>query len=200
MSTPKLAVTDLLTLPHANLSIPRLGFGVYLSRNKQCITSCLNAFEAGYRHIDTAQYYGNEQEVGQALRESGLKRSQVFITTKIFSSKGSIDKSYESVLESVHRLCGEDGAVDLFLIHSPNAGKAARQELWLALEKLYDAGKTRSIGVSNYGIGHIEEMKEYARTWPPAVNQIEVPHYLQFPEKDSNRPLATPVVSTTGNR
>jgi len=179
MSSPKLAITDFLTLPNSNVKIPRLGFGVYLSHNKQCVTSCLNAFKAGYRHIDTAQYYGNEQEVGEALRQSGLKRSEVFVTTKIFSSKGSIDKSYQSVLDSVHRICGEDGAVDLFLIHNPSSGKAGRKELWLALEKLHEAGKTRSIGVSNYGIGHIEEMKEYAKIWPPAANQIELHPWCQ---------------------
>jgi diketogulonate reductase-like aldo/keto reductase len=69
---------------------------------------------------------------------------------------------------------GDDGAVDLFLIHTASGGSAARKEMWLALEKLHEAGKARSIGVSNYGVGHIEEMKEYAKIWPPHVNQIEV--------------------------
>ena len=69
---------------------------------------------------------------------------------------------------------GEDGYVDLFLIHTPSGGKAARKEMWLALERLESEGLAKSIGVSNFGVGHIEEMKEYARTWPPHVNQIEV--------------------------
>jgi diketogulonate reductase-like aldo/keto reductase len=173
MAATKFALNDVLALPNA-VKIPRLGFGVYQSLDNQCVTSCLAALKAGYRHIDTAQFYGNEKEVGAAVRQSGIKRSELFITTKILTAKGSVDESYQSVLDSVRAIEGDDGAVDLFLIHSATVGTAARKELWLALEKLYEAGKTRSIGVSNYGIGHIEEMKEYAKTWPPHVNQLEV--------------------------
>jgi diketogulonate reductase-like aldo/keto reductase len=78
------------------------------------------------------------------------------------------------VLDSVKKIDGENGMVDLFLIHSANCGKKDRKEMWLALEKLHQEGKARSIGVSNYGVGHIEEMKEYAKIWPPHVNQLEV--------------------------
>jgi diketogulonate reductase-like aldo/keto reductase len=171
----KLAITDLLALPNSAVKIPQLGFGVYLSNDKQCVTSCLAALKAGYRHIDTAQFYGNEKEVGEAVRQSGLKRESVFITTKIWSAKGSPEKTYQSLLDSVKTIEGtDDGAVDLFLIHQAHGGKAARKEMWLALEKLLAAGKARSIGVSNYGVGHIEEMKEYAKIWPPHVNQLEV--------------------------
>jgi len=125
-------------------------------------------------HIDTAQFYGNEKEVGEAVRLSDLKRSAVFITTKVMYASGSVDKTYESVLGSVKKIDGENGLVDLFLIHTASGGMAARKEMWLALEKLHEAGKARSIGVSNWGIGHIEEMREYAKIWPPHVNQIEV--------------------------
>jgi diketogulonate reductase-like aldo/keto reductase len=125
-------------------------------------------------HIDTAQVYSNEKEVGEAVRQSGLKRSEVFITTKVMSASGSLERTYQSVLDSVKKMDGENGLVDLFLIHTASGGKAARKEMWLALEKLHEAGKARSIGVSNWGIGHIEEMKEYAKVWPPHVNQIEV--------------------------
>ena len=78
-------------------------------------------------------------------------------------------------MESVEKIDpGEGGYVDLFLIHSASSGKEKRKEMWLALERLLEGGKTKSIGVSNYGVGHIEEMKEYAKIWPPMVNQIEV--------------------------
>jgi diketogulonate reductase-like aldo/keto reductase len=87
---------------------------------------------------------------------------------------GSLEKTYQSVLKSVREIDGGDGSVDLFLIHTATGGKAARKEMWLALEKLHESGRAKGIGVSNYGVGHIEEMKEYAKIWPPHVNQIEV--------------------------
>jgi diketogulonate reductase-like aldo/keto reductase len=87
---------------------------------------------------------------------------------------GSLEKTYQSVLNSVREIDGDDGFVDLFLIHTASGGKAARKEMWLVLEKLHESGRARSIGVSNYGVGHIEEMKEYAKIWPPHANQIEV--------------------------
>lgn len=151
-------------------------------------------------HIDTAQFYGNEKEVGEAVRQSGLKRSDVFITTKVLSASGSVDKTYESVLDSVKKIDGENGLVDLFLIHTARGGKAARKEMWLALEKLHGAGKARSIGVSNWGTGHIEEMKEYAKIWPPHVNQIEVCIccFIGFTVIDKD--LASSLVSATRNR
>lgn len=171
----KLATTDLLPLPNCSAKIPRLGFGVYQSAPSQCMQSCLNALKAGYRHIDTAQFYANEAEVGKAVQQSGLKRSDVFLTTKVLSAAGSVEKSYGKCLASVEKLDpGENGYVDLFLIHSPNSGKEKRKEMWLALEKLFEEGKAKSIGVSNFGIGHIEELKSYAKVWPPHVNQIEV--------------------------
>jgi diketogulonate reductase-like aldo/keto reductase len=181
----KLAITDLLPLPNCSTKIPRLGFGVYQSSASQCVQSCLNALGAGYSHIDTAQFYANEAEVGRAVRESGVNRSKVFLTTKILSASGSVQKSYEKCLASVERIDpGKDGYVDLFLIHSANSGKEKRKEMWLALEKLYSEGKAKSIGVSNFGVGHIEEMKGYAKVWPPHVNQIEVccrEVYLRMP-------------------
>ena len=90
------------------------------------------------------------------------------------SSSGSVEKTYQSVLNSVHKIDGEKGYVDLFLIHTASGGAKSRKEMWLALEKLHEEGKAKSIGVSNFGVGHIEEMKQYAKVWPPMVNQIEV--------------------------
>ncbi|KAL2010235.1 hypothetical protein VTN00DRAFT_6042 [Thermoascus crustaceus] len=174
-----LAMTELLPLPKSDVKIPRLGFGVYRSPKNQCVESCLNAFKAGYRHIDTAQFYANEEEVGEALRKSGIPRNEVFVTTKIMSPGGSPQATYEKVLASVDKIGGKDGYVDLFLIHSSSSGPAGRKELWQALERLLEEGKTRSIGVSNYGVKHIEEMKSYAKVWPPHVNQIELHPWCQ---------------------
>jgi diketogulonate reductase-like aldo/keto reductase len=87
-------------------------------------------------HTDTAQFYGNEKEVGEAVRQSGLNRSNVFITTKVMNASGGMEKTYQSVLDSVKKIDGENGSVDLFLIHTPSGDKATRKEMWLALEKL----------------------------------------------------------------
>jgi len=175
-----LTIHDTLPLPKSSVRIPRLGFGVYQSPASVCTQSCLSALQASYRHIDTAQFYANENEVGEALKRSGLPRSEVFLTTKILSAGGSVEKSYNKCLDSVKKIDpSPDGYVDLFLIHSPNAGAAKRKEMWQALEKLYEQGKVKSIGVSNFGVGHIEELKEYAKIWPPHVNQIELHPWCQ---------------------
>lgn len=174
MSTSKLALTDTLPLPKSSTRIPRLGFGIYQSPTNVCIQSCLTALKAGYRHIDSAQFYRNEYEMGEAARQSGIPRSSLFLTTKILSSGGSPEATYKKCLESVQKIDGENGYVDLFLIHTASGGPAARKEMWQALEKLESEGRTKSIGVSNFGIGHIEEMRSWARIWPPHVNQVEV--------------------------
>ncbi|KAG8532234.1 uncharacterized protein KY384_003875 [Bacidia gigantensis] len=182
MSSAKRALTDLLPLPNSNVKIPQLGFGIYQSKPEVCVNSCSTALRAGYRHIDSAQFYRNETEMGVAARQSGIPRSELFLTTKILSAGGSPEKTYQKCLESVKKIGAEGESdspgspsyVDLFLIHSPSAGSAARKEMWQALEKLEAEGRTKAIGVSNFGVGHIEELKEYARIWPPHINQIEV--------------------------
>ncbi|KAK2807919.1 hypothetical protein FQN50_005161 [Emmonsiellopsis sp. PD_5] len=184
MTTKPTLTTDLLPLPsHPSVLIPRLGLGVYRSPNAQCVQTCLTALAAGYRHIDTAQFYGNEAEVGLALRSCNIPREQLFITTKIMAPAGSPEATYEKLLESVRKIAGdgEGGYVDLFLIHSPKSGREGRQELWLALERLWREGKTRSIGVSNFGVAQVEEMKGYegVEVWPPHVNQLELHPWCQ---------------------
>ncbi|KAL2839911.1 NADP-dependent oxidoreductase domain-containing protein [Aspergillus pseudoustus] len=170
----KYSFTDVLPLPNSSVKIPRLGFGVYRSPAAQTKLSSLKALEAGYRHIDTAQFYANEKEVGEAIRESGIPRREIFVTTKILSPAGSPEATYKKIVESVDKIGGKDGYVDLFLIHSSSSGPSGRKELWQALEKLLQEGRTKSIGVSNFGVKHIEEMKAYAKVWPPHVNQIEL--------------------------
>lgn len=144
---PKFTIQDVLPLPHSPVKIPRIGFGVYLSPPNQCVKSCLAALNTGYRHIDTAKLYGNEEEVGEAVRQSGLKRSDVFITTKIIRPEGNIETTLESLRASVQRI--GLGWVDLFLIHSPTSGPDGRREMWEALEKLKSEGGAKNIGVSN---------------------------------------------------
>jgi diketogulonate reductase-like aldo/keto reductase len=102
-----------------------------------------------HHQFDVCRYYANEKEVGEAVRQSGLKRSEVFITTKILSAAGSVDKTYQKLIESVNKIDGEDGYVDLFLIHTASGGSKNRKEIYQALEKLLESGKTKSIGVSN---------------------------------------------------
>lgn len=172
-------ITDLLPLPNSSVRIPRLGFGVYRSPTNQCVQSCLKALDAGYRHIDTAQFYANEAEVGETLRTTSVPRDQIFVTTKILSPAASVEATYDKLLASVHKIGGADGYVDLFLIHSSSSGSAGRKLLWQALERLYAEGKTKSIGVSNFGVGHIEEMRSYAQVFPPHVNQIELHPWCQ---------------------
>ncbi|KAI4250861.1 MAG: hypothetical protein LQ352_005207, partial [Teloschistes flavicans] len=145
-----LSLTSTLPIPRSSHTMPRLGFGIYNSPASICINSCLTALRSGYRHIDSAQYYANEREMGAAVRQSGIPRSQIFLTTKILSAAGSPEKTYQKCLDSVRKIDGEgeeeEGYVDLFLIHSPSGGKEAIREMWQALERLVQEGKVRSIG------------------------------------------------------
>lgn len=163
-------------LPVSGRQMPVVGFGVYQIDRAKTAEACRHALTAGYRHIDTAQIYHNEEEVGLALQSCGLPREDIFVTTKIRYPRLGKGKTYLRALQSVERIDPREGGyVDLFLIHSPHALKPKeRKELWLALEKLYEEGKAKAIGVSNYMPEHLDELKEYATIWPPAVNQILV--------------------------
>lgn len=108
----KLSINSTLPLPHSSTQIPQLGFGVYLSSPDVCKTSCLEALKAGYRHIDTAQYYDNEAEVGKAIKESGIPREEIFVTTKILFAKGSVESSLEGCWESVRKIDPGEGEGD----------------------------------------------------------------------------------------
>ncbi|KAF2645679.1 Aldo/keto reductase [Massarina eburnea CBS 473.64] len=166
-------------LVNSRFKIPQIGFGVYLSPAPTCVDSCATALRTGYRHIDTAIYYENELSVGRAIKESSVPRSDIFVTSKILSPGKDVDSTYQMIEESIRKLDGEDGYVDLFLIHSPNGGKESRKLMWLALERAKESGKVRDIGVSNYGINHIKEINEIGNIWPPVVNQIELHPWCQ---------------------
>ncbi|KAG6068386.1 hypothetical protein E4U32_000855 [Claviceps aff. humidiphila group G2b] len=179
-----LSIQDRSPLHNTHTSIPNLGFGIYQLYGQACQKAILAALDAGYRHIDSAQIYRNESDVGAALKQSGLKREDVFLTTKISQSAGSFDKTYKSAVESIGMISGggKDGYVDLFLIHLPGTGRDSREELWKVLEKLHEEGRAKAIGVSNYRPQHVDEMKEYAKIWPPHVNQIELHPWCQQKE------------------
>lgn len=135
--------------------------------------------DSGCCSVDTAQYYQNEAEVGDAIRQSGLARGDVFVTTKVLTPGDTVEATYAACVASVEKIGGGggDSYVDCFLIHSPNVGEAKRREMWLALERLYREGRARVIGVSNFGIGQIEGLKGVGEVWPPHVNQIEVSRF-----------------------
>lgn len=145
---PAFTLNSVVPLPESDLTIPRIGFGVYLSPTDVCIASCSTALKLGYRHIDTAQYYANELEVGQAVRDSGIPRKDIYVTTKIMNP---VDNSVEATLASARASVEKIGLgyVDLFLIHSPSSGPEGRNIMWTALERLKAEGAVKSIGVSN---------------------------------------------------
>jgi diketogulonate reductase-like aldo/keto reductase len=154
--------------------IPRLGLGVYQSPPGQVTQKAVEyALKIGYRHIDTARIYNNESDVGAALRKSGVKREEVFITTKLWNS----DHGYESALRACDASLKRLGLkyLDLYLIHWPVP--ELRNESWTALTKLLKDGKVRSIGVSNYTIQHLTELLGDAEV-TPMVNQVEFSPFL----------------------
>ncbi|CZT17980.1 probable aldo-keto reductase [Ramularia collo-cygni] len=173
-----LTLRSTVALPN-NEKLPQLGFGVWDSPSDLTTQSCLSALKAGYRHIDTAQVYGNETEVGEAVKQSGLPREEIFITSKILGPGDDAEETYQKCLSSVQKIAGDDGYLDLFLIHNVTSGAKGVKLLWQAMEKLQSEGKIKSIGVSNAGIGMIEGMKSYAKAWPPAVNQFELHPWCQ---------------------
>jgi diketogulonate reductase-like aldo/keto reductase len=132
------------------------------------------AVRAGYRHVDTARIYGNEADVGAAVRDSGVPRDQIFVTTKLWNADQGYDRALGAFDASLKRL-GLD-YVDLYLIHWPVAGK--RLDSWRALERLHEEGRVRSIGVSNFLVPHLQELLGKAKH-RPAVNQIELTPFLQ---------------------
>ncbi|KAK5119151.1 hypothetical protein LTR85_007765 [Meristemomyces frigidus] len=176
--SPSITIESALKLPSGN-KLPILGFGVWDSPSHITTKSCLEALKVGYRHIDTAQLYGNEAEVGEAVKQSGLPRDQLFITSKIYTPESDVQATYQKCLDSVKKIDGDNGYVDLFLIHNANVGADSCKKMWQAMEKLHGEGKFKSIGVSNHGIGHLENLKSYAKVWPPAVNQLELHPWLQ---------------------
>lgn len=155
--------------------IPRLGLGVFrAAAGGEARRAVAEALKLGYRHVDTAGIYGNEADVGEAIRASGIPRDQIFVTTKLWNDDHGHDQALRAFDKSLKRL-GLDH-VDLYLIHWPVPGK--RLESWKALERIAREGRARSIGVSNFLERHLDELLATA-TIKPAVNQIEIHPFLQ---------------------
>ncbi len=167
------SVTPKLTLNDGN-QIPQVGFGVYLSPpGEATLASVSEALRIGYRHIDTASMYGNEADVGKAVKSSGIPREAVFITTKLWNADQGFDTTLKAFDQSFKNLNVD--YVDLYLLHWPVEGK--RINSWKALSQIKRSGRVRSIGVSNFMVHHLEEIIN-ATGVVPAVNQIELSPYL----------------------
>jgi 2,5-diketo-D-gluconate reductase A len=151
--------------------IPQLGFGVFLVDPGEAQRIVEDALEVGYRHIDTAAIYGNEEGVGRAIAASGIRREELFITTKLWNDDQGADTAHRAIDTSLKKL-GLD-YVDLYLIHWPTPKRDRYLESWLALEQIQASGKTRSIGVSNFQPEHLERIITGSDT-VPAVNQVEL--------------------------
>ena len=155
-------------------SIPALGLGVYQSpAGRITYESVSHALSVGYRHIDTAAIYGNESDVGRAILDSGIARSEVFVTTKLWNQQQGYDSALKALDRSLALLKME--YVDLYLVHWPVPGK--RDDSWRALEKLKADGRAKSIGVSNYTVHHLQDLLSKSKT-VPAVNQVEFSPFL----------------------
>ncbi|MCZ7610696.1 MAG: aldo/keto reductase [Ignavibacterium sp.] len=151
------------------VEIPQLGLGVYLTKSgSECINAIHWALEAGYRHIDTAKFYKNEKDVGEAIKNSGINREEVFVTTKLWNEDHGYDSALKAFDKSLKTL--DIDYIDCYLIHWPVHEK--RKDSWKALEKIYESGYCKSIGVSNYMIPHLKELFTYANRIP-VINQVE---------------------------
>ncbi|MET0928697.1 MAG: aldo/keto reductase, partial [Aeromicrobium sp.] len=169
MTVPTIALNN-------GVEIPQLGFGVFQIDPAETKEATLTALEVGYRHIDTAQMYGNEEGVGEAIAASGLDRDDIFVTSKLNNGFHAHDDALAEFDKSLERLKIEK--IDLFLIHWPLPGiDIDFVETWKALEEIYASGRARSIGVSNFQPTHLRRIVQEADV-VPAVNQIEVHPFL----------------------
>lgn len=171
------SLTDCYKLSNG-VEIPCIGFGTWQTPDGDvCVSSVLSAIEAGYRHIDTAQGYGNEESVGLAVKKSGIDRKKLFITSKLTNSEHGYERTLAAFEETMKKL--DMDYLDLYLIHWPNPiafrdhWQEANAGTWKAFEELYKAGRIRAIGISNFRPHHIEELMKTA-TVAPMVNQIRL--------------------------
>ncbi|BBX31357.1 2,5-didehydrogluconate reductase [Mycolicibacterium mageritense DSM 44476 = CIP 104973] len=167
---PKIELND-------GTSIPQLGFGVYKIEPDRTAAAVRTALEAGYRHVDTAEMYGNEREVGQGIRDAGVDRGDVYVTSKLNNDVHRPDDARRAFDETLRAL--ESDYVDLFLIHwpLPTLYDGDFVSTWRVLEEFAADGRARSIGVSNFQVPHLERLAKETDT-VPAVNQIEVHPYF----------------------
>lgn len=151
------------------VTIPQLGLGVYKVSQKEVYQTVKTALSLGYRHIDTASFYENEEGVGQAIKDSGISREEIFVTTKVWNDEQGYENTLQAFDRSLHKL--QLDVIDLYLIHWPVP--EVFPDTWKALECLYKEGKVRAIGMSNFLDHHVEKLLETAEVKPMA-NQIEL--------------------------
>ncbi len=154
------------------VSIPIIGLGTWNLYGKEAINSVKWALDMDYKLIDTASFYDNETEIGKAIGESNIPREDIFITTKVWDSDQGYKRTLRSFEKSLSKL--NTNYIDLYLIHWP---RVKRLETWRAMEKLYDDGKIRAIGVCNYTITHLDELKNNSN-YMPVINQVEFSPFL----------------------
>ena len=164
---------QLITSLNNGVQMPLLGLGVYDMYQKEAEQAVLWALEIGYRLIDTASMYHNETEIGNAVRQSGMARNELFITTKVNDADHGYDKTLKAFDVSLQKLNCD--YIDLYLVHWPL--KLTRKFTWKALERLYSEGRVKAIGVANYLVPFLDELSTYS-TIVPAVNQVEFSPYL----------------------
>ncbi|MGG5253475.1 aldo/keto reductase [Neobacillus sp. SM06] len=163
---------------HNGIEMPRLGLGVYkVEAGQQVEETVRTALELGYRSIDTAAFYQNEEGVGNAVRESGIDRKELFITTKVWNRDQGYDETVKAFDLSMKKLNLE--YLDLYLVHWPVKGKYV--DTWRALERIYKEGRVRAIGVSNFKIHHLEDLSANSEL-KPVINQVELHPNLSQPE------------------
>lgn len=177
-SSPVITPADVPAHPLADgTTIPQLGFGVWQVPDDQAQTATAEAFRVGYRHIDTAAIYGNEMGVGRAVRESGIDRSEIYVTTKLWNSDQGFDRTLKAFDENMARL--DIGSIDLYLIHWAAPPLDNYVETWKAFVRLHEDGRVGSIGVSNFHQPHLERIID-ATGVTPVINQVEMHPYLQL--------------------
>lgn len=160
------------------LTIPAIGFGTYLSKDGEEVYNAVRvALKAGYRHIDTAAFYGNEESIGRAIQDSGIPRKELFITTKLWNDAHGYEEAKAALRTSLDKL--QLDYLDLYLIHWPNPvnlrdrWQTANADTWRAMEEMVAEGLIKTIGVSNFLIHHLEELLKTAKI-VPAINQLRL--------------------------
>jgi len=174
-TTGKMSLTSPIKLNNGVL-MPRIHLGVYMTSGRETSNAVTHALTAGYRAIDSAEWYANEAEVGSSIlkyleQNPSVKREDIWFTTKLKENRG-YDETRKKIKESVKK--SGLGYLDLYLLHSPYGGKGRRLECWRAVEDAVEEGEVRAGGVSNYGVKHLQELIDSKPKTIPAVNQIEV--------------------------
>jgi 2,5-diketo-D-gluconate reductase A len=166
--SPRLPLTD-------GAAIPQLGFGLYKVPAADARRLALEAVDAGYRHLDTAAFYANEREVGEAVRDAAVPRHELFVTSKVWKDDNGYDQTLRAFDDSMRRLGLDE--LDLYLIHWPVPSTDRYVDTWRALIRLQAEGRVRSIGVANFHAHHIERLVDETGVWP-VVNQVELHPWL----------------------